>query len=123
VDLIPYAVPGFLLITAVDLWFESHAVNMPFVIRAAFVALLIYTLVVLGAMLVGKPWALALEIGRWFAIAATLGGAFMTGLLPGQLCLAGLFYLVASAPLMLLSAKSMEADSMRGWQRHPDGIV
>jgi sterol desaturase/sphingolipid hydroxylase (fatty acid hydroxylase superfamily) len=97
----------FVLITGVDTWFAWHAADMSYVIKAGYVGLLLYTLMVLGAVLNRSSHALSLELLRWAAVTGALVAAYISGLLTLVHCSAGMAYLLLSAPLMLWAVKSL----------------
>ncbi|MEH6584319.1 MAG: sterol desaturase family protein [Halioglobus sp.] len=99
----------FMLIAAIDMWFSWHAAEMPYMAQVGYVGLLLYTLIVLGAVFDRKPAALSLEVARWVAVSAALAAGYSAGLVDSQVGSAGLLYLLISAPLMLWSTRVVAA--------------
>ena len=103
-----------LLIAALDSWFSWHAAELPYVALASYVSLLLYTLMVLGAVFNRSSRVLAWELLRWALVAGALVSAAYFGILTLEQCLAGAAYLLLSAALMLWAVKAVGAEDRSG---------
>jgi len=100
----------FILIAALDISFAWQSLEIPYLMKLAYVGLLLMTLLVLGAVTGKSGSVLKLEAMRCVAILGGLASAYLAGLISVQVWLTGMVYLLLSATVTFWCAKSL-ADS------------
>lgn len=100
----------FLLISSIDIWFNWNSEEMPYLMQAGYVGLLLYTFVALGALLDKNPVAIKWEMLRWVLVTSGLAVVLNFGLLNFDLWLTGMAYLLVSGILMLFTVKNIRAE-------------
>jgi hypothetical protein len=101
----------FLLIAGIDIWFNWNSAEMPYLMQAGYVGLLLYTLVALGVVLDKNQAAVNWEKLRWVLVAAGLATTFYMGLLSANQWGAGMSYLLVSGIVMFFATKNISKKS------------
>lgn len=90
----------YLLLTFFHLWSASQVTTLSYELLWVVVIAQILTLVVIGAVLDGKPFAKGLELSRWVVMTALLYSTFAANLMGMDWLYYAIAYLVMSASLM-----------------------